>query len=163
MQLLRETPSLTTLEITIYLLQAFPGVASGGSGEPPGAGPLVGICSALSSGRGPLPNICPDLRDLTILLSTRHTTPTAVYIYWLEAVRSMTLARTQLRRPLRRLAVQPVECQLVRAVPAYAEWAERVEGVHAEYASLAAHVEDCVLHRPGEKAIAFATPRTEWG
>ncbi|TFK81965.1 hypothetical protein K466DRAFT_604063 [Polyporus arcularius HHB13444] len=162
-QLLRATPVLTTLELEMYeYYEGLPNTPSDGDD-----GPLIRVCSMLSSETGdsePLPGICPQLRFLTLVLSVHCDTKKETYTCWLAAIRSMILARARLGRPLRRLSVQSVEVQLYPMLLAHATWAERVESdVLAEYsASLAAHVEDFVLRRPGEDAIAFAEPGAQW-
>ncbi|TFK81960.1 hypothetical protein K466DRAFT_604058 [Polyporus arcularius HHB13444] len=154
-QILRETVSLTTLELGITLSIEEP---DGGEDS------LVQICRALSEGSGgtePLPHLCPELRVLTIRPYSSDSKP--VYTRWREAIHSMLCARIRLRRPIHRLAMQPVDFRR-----AYLEIEGKqeasVEEVLADYyASLADHVHELVLPRSREESIVFHTPRADWG
>ncbi|KAI0692139.1 hypothetical protein C8T65DRAFT_834091 [Cerioporus squamosus] len=160
-QIIRETVCLTTLEFMIFI---------DSRAHQPGssADSLIYVCDALSQGDGTVPVsqsiLCPALHSLTIAMPCGGgSRPNIIdsHPFWLSAIRSLIRARTRMCRPIRRLAVQPMHgtCGTLgkfRAPPSV------VDAVYAQYAKLGEEdVEEFVLHRLDEEAIAFA--RWEWG
>ncbi|TFK88966.1 hypothetical protein K466DRAFT_661941 [Polyporus arcularius HHB13444] len=170
-QMLQETISLTTLEVMFV----FDSKAQEAGGEDF----LAQLCHALgwssdgsSSGSSDSQSqshsiLCPALHSLTIAMpcyggSGRKITNS--YPVWLSAIRSLIRARARMGHPIRRLAVQPMHSDC-GSPGTFRAPADVVDSVYAQYASLGgaeqADVEEVVLYRPGQEAIAFTT--WDWG
>ncbi|TFK81962.1 hypothetical protein K466DRAFT_604060 [Polyporus arcularius HHB13444] len=170
-QVLREAVALRTLEIGICLyLDEHPQDEDAQYDVGPlykefdgSKDSLVLVSHALSEETGdvePIPRICPELRSLTISLDSGSMFAQVFYGHWMAAIRSMLLARARLRRPIRRLAVQPID--LTPEDICYDDRVEFIDEVLADYAALAEHVEEYVLHGSGEEPIAFPQPGEDW-
>ncbi|RPD56215.1 hypothetical protein L226DRAFT_615738 [Lentinus tigrinus ALCF2SS1-7] len=158
-RILRETASLTTLEIKVNQYMDSESDDSKDS--------LVHICRALSeehcslsAGVAPSPSICPSLHTMTLVLSNSRMTPQSSYARWLDAILSMILARARMRRPFSRLAVQPIEATPSVFADPRTAFANEVCVSYA--AALADHVEDFVVYGAKEELFELVEPGADW-
>ncbi|RDX44766.1 hypothetical protein OH76DRAFT_1421146 [Lentinus brumalis] len=170
-QVLREAVALKTLELglCLYLDEHPREDAAQYDGGPlykdfdSSKDSLVLVSRALSEESGgaePVPRFCPKLRALTILLDSGSMFAQVFYGHWKDTIRSLLLARARLRRPILRLAVQPIDLNFKDR--GYDDRVEFIEEVLADYASLAEHVEEYVLHDWDEVPITFPSPGEDW-